>query len=64
MNTEELVSLVRQRIKEEGGIYRFAENHDLCPGYLTNVLYCGQKPGPKIALAVGMKKVYRFEPIK
>lgn len=64
MNADDLVKLLRERIKAEGSVDRFAENHDLSIGYICNVLYCGEKPGPKIALALGMKKVIRFEPIE
>ena len=64
MDALELVALLRQKIKEEGGIHRFAANHGICYGNLTRVVYCGEKPGPQIALALGMKKVVSFEPIK
>lgn len=62
MTHDELVQLLRERVKEEGGAVRFSVNHDISMGYLTNVLYCGHKPGPKIAEALGLKKVVSFEP--
>jgi hypothetical protein len=64
MNSLELVALLRKKITEEGGIVRFSVDHQICMGYLRNVLYCGAKPGPKIGLALGMKKTVRWEPIK
>lgn len=63
MDAKDLVALLREQVKQEG-IYKFAERHDICVGYLTNVMYCGQKPGPKITLALGYKKVVSFEPVK
>jgi hypothetical protein len=64
VNTDDLLKLLRQRVKEEGGQSRFAQNHGLSQGYVANVL-CGTcKPGPSIAVAVGMKLVRSFEPIK
>lgn len=64
MNADDLVKLLRERIKAEGSVARFAENHDLSNGYVCKVLYCNEKPGPKIALALGLKKVISFVPIK
>ena len=63
MNATELVALLRQKIKEEGGFHQFAANHSICYGNLTRVVYCGEKPGPQIALALGFRKVLSFEPI-
>jgi hypothetical protein len=64
MDADDLVKLLRERVKAEGGIFKFVENHDISLGYVGSVLYCGSKPGPKIALALGLKKVVSFEPIK
>jgi hypothetical protein len=64
MDSLELIALLRQKVTEEGGIVRFAKDHKISMGYLTNVMYCGYKPGPKITLALGYKKVVSFEPIK
>ena len=64
MNQDDLLALLRERIKAEGGIVKFCYNHHICQGNLTKVLYCGEKPGPQIALAVGCRKVISFEPIK
>jgi hypothetical protein len=64
VDAAELVELLRQRIQEEGGFHQFAAKHGICYGNLTKVVYCGEKPGPQIALALGMKKVVSFEPIK
>lgn len=64
MSGDELLDLLRQRVAAEGGVSRFAENHDISQGYVSNVLYCGNKPGPKIALALGFKMVRTYEPIK
>lgn len=63
MDSDELLVLLRDRVRTEGGSHRFAANHDLSPSYITTVL-CGlNKPGPKIAMALGLKKVITFEPI-
>lgn len=63
MNSDELKALLRQAAKAEGSLERFAERHNLSAGYLRNFL-CGlAKPGPAIALALGLKKVVSFEPI-
>ena len=64
MKPDELVALLRQKITEEGGFHRFSANHGISYGNLTRVIYCGEKPGPQIALALGYKKVVSFEPIK
>ena len=63
MNADELVARLKEQVKAEGGIVKFCANHGICQGNLTKVLYCGEKPGPQIALAVGMKKVITFEPV-
>lgn len=64
VDADDLRKLLRQRIEEEGGFHKFAANHAICYGNLTRVVYCGEKPGPQIALALGYKKVISFEPIK
>jgi hypothetical protein len=61
---EEFMELLRQRVKEEGGPYRFAANHDMSQGYVCVVLDGRDKPGPKMALALGMRIVRTYEPIK
>jgi hypothetical protein len=64
VNADDLLALLRQRTREAGSAERFAEQHDISAGYVKNVL-CGQsKPGPAIALALGLKKVVSFEPVK
>lgn len=64
MNHDDLLLLLRERVKAAGSVSRFAAEHDIAESYVGNVLYCGCKPGPKIALALGLKKVVSFEPIK
>jgi hypothetical protein len=61
---DDFIRLLRAKVKEEGSALKFAVNHDISPGYVTGVLYAGVKPGPKIALALGLKKVVTYEPIK
>lgn len=64
MSADDLVKMLRERVRAEGGSLRFAENHNVSASYVANVL-CGlSKPGPGIALALGMKKVVTFEPIE
>ena len=64
MDADDLLKLLRERVKAEGGAERFADNHNVSPSYVAKAL-CGLcKPGPGIALALGLKKVIRFEPIK
>ena len=64
MNADDLLRLLRECIQKEGSAYRFAKNHEVSEQYLGNVLAGKYKPGPKIALALGLKKVITFEPIK
>ena len=64
MDAHDLVKLLRERVKAEGGAFRFADNHNVSPGYVTSVMCGCTKPGPGIALALGLKKVVTFEPIK
>lgn len=64
MTDDELRELLRRQVKAEGGSFKFAANHNVSQSYVSNVLYCLNKPGPKIALALGLKKVITFEPIK
>lgn len=62
MDADELIRLLRQKVKEEGGYLKFAEKHQISQGYLSNVL-CGiNKPGPKIAHALGLKRRWNYEP--
>jgi hypothetical protein len=64
MDADDLVKLLRERCLAEGGAYRFAKNHEVSDQYVSNVLSGKYKPGPKIAMALGLKKVITFEPIK
>lgn len=64
MDADDLIRLLRQRIKAEGGVFKFAVNHDMCQGYVSNVLSGRNKPGPKITIALGLKPVRTYEPIK
>lgn len=64
MNADELRELLKRQVRAEGGSFRFAANHNLSQGYVSNVMYCKNKPGPKIALALGFKPVLTFEPVK
>ena len=64
MDAMELVALLREKVDECGGICKFSDRHDISMGYISNVLYCGAKPGPMISRALGYRKVIRFEPIK
>lgn len=63
MNQDDFLALLRAKVKEEGSAFKFAANHGISQGYVSGVLYGGIKPGPKIALALGLKVVRSYEPI-
>lgn len=62
MNADELVARLKEQVRAEGGIKKFAKNHKISQGNLSKVLYCGGKPGPQIIVALGMKRITSFEP--
>ena len=64
LDHDDLLELLRERCKAEGSANRFAANHDICQGYVANVLTGREKPGPAIALALGFKKIIAFVPIE
>lgn len=65
MDIDDVIALLRQRIQEEGAsVTRFAMNHGLSQSYLSNVLNGNNKPGPAILVALDLKPVLSYEPIK
>lgn len=64
MNQDDFIRLLRAKVKEEGSAFKFATNHGISFGYISGVLCGASKPGPKIAAALGLKKVIGYEPIK
>ena len=63
MNADDLVKLLRERCQAEGSVYQFAKRRSISEPYVRNVLNGHYKPGPKIAMALGLKKVVVYEPI-
>jgi hypothetical protein len=61
VSLDEIQRLLRERVDAEGGIIRFSVKHNISMGYLTNVLYCGHRPGPKILAPLGLIKATRYE---
>lgn len=64
MDADELVALLRYRVKRAGGEMPFAVKNAVSVQYVHNVLVGRCKPGPKIAIALGLRPVRSFEPIK
>jgi hypothetical protein len=69
LTTEELVELLAARVAEEGSQTAFARKHvrsraKTACNYISMVLSGARKPGPAIALALGYRKVIRYEPRK
>ena len=64
MDADALLRLLRQKCQDEGSTYRFAKSHSISEQYVHNVLKGQCKPGPKIAMALGLKIVRSYEPIK
>lgn len=60
---DELLSLLRRKIKEAGQQKLFAELHGISAQYVSDVLHKRREPGEAILAALGLRKVVKFEEV-
>jgi len=60
---EELRELLREQVAETGAS-RFARQHGISETLVSLVTHGHQKPGPRIAEALGYRKIIRFEALQ
>ncbi|MCJ2038853.1 hypothetical protein MKK55_07780 [Methylobacterium sp. J-059] len=58
--TERVVALLRERTEEAGSVRAFADQHDTCHTYVSDVLKGAKLPGPRILVALGLMKVISY----
>ena len=61
---DDLIALLRRRIKEHGQQKLFAAAHGMSAQYVTDVLRGRREPGEKMLGALGLRKVVTYEEVK
>jgi hypothetical protein len=61
MDKAALLAFLAAEIKISGSIAKWAEAHGPSPQYIKDVLHGRRDPGPRILLALGIKKIVIYE---
>jgi DNA-binding transcriptional regulator YdaS (Cro superfamily) len=64
LNENDLRQILRHRCESAGSAAKFARQADLSEGLVSQILSGRQKMGPKMARALGYRKIIRFEPLQ
>ena len=57
---ERVIALLKEKTAEAGSMRSFAEQHDLCHTYVSDVAKGSKPPGPRILVALGLAKVVSY----
>ena len=64
ITADNIKQILAHRIAEHGSATIFAQKHGLSDAYVSLVASGKQKVGPKIARALGYRKIVRFEALQ
>ena len=64
MTDEDVRELLRLRLRRAGSQTKFAKEHQLTQGYLSEVLSGKRNPGPRICEVLGIERVVTYRRIR
>jgi len=59
MNREQVIKRVLEEIKRRGTVTGLAKDWGVSRAYLNDVIFSRRTPGPKILVALGLRKVIK-----
>lgn len=57
----DVFGMLRKACRDAGGQSAWADLHGVSPAYVSDVLNARREPGEKILVALGLRKVVRYE---
>jgi DNA-binding transcriptional regulator YdaS (Cro superfamily) len=64
LTENDMRNILRHRCASAGSAAAFAQQANLSEGLVSQILSGRQKVGPKMAKALGYRKIIRFEPLQ
>jgi hypothetical protein len=64
MKSEKLAELLYEKVKQEGGVHRWAAENGIDYSFVSRVMNLKKPMSPKVAEALGYRLVDDFEKIK